>query len=346
MYLFSGAIQQKSIAVRYQGQQYIAINADIIAALTDRQGAIDFILGFELARARDAYSRWAPFIYPARVLPVIGPAYARSCVYSYDTYAISACKTKVDAAFALAVYASGDRRWKSLNIPNFSGQSMASQEFWIALNDLVSEVPWLSKRMAHLRAIATKSDTFIPRRNPMAYPIAIFIPYLAPFGVHIFIRLLFLALWGAVVFFAATQGYRILAEHNVLGFVQSRFENKLVRVPGTDKKAMADRQNVGNKGSKRRASGQINPYGMLHRDLKYLGKLTFERQKKHGGNPCEIGNISALRLNYHWQRYAFSCDEPIVYTNIEQGEFVPGHKAHIQSYNWKLKRMIKGPPGS
>ncbi|GMQ91955.1 MAG: hypothetical protein BMS9Abin11_1272 [Gammaproteobacteria bacterium] len=343
MYIFSGNTQQKSYALRYQGQQYIAINVDVIAALTDRQGAIDFILGYELARARDVYSRWAAFIYPARVLPLIGPAYIRSCIYSYDAYGIRASKSKVDAAFVLAVYASGDRRWKSLNIPNFAGQSAATREFWMSMQELVSENPWLSKRMAHLRAIATKSDSFIPRHNPLALPLALLVPYLAPFGFYTAVRLLFLALWITVTFFGTIQAYRLLAKHDLLGFSESRFVNKVVNVPGKKRISILSRSK-NSKPKKPRAIGQIDPYGTLHTDLKTLGGMILNRQRKRGGNPCEINNIKTLQLNYHWQRYAFSCDEPIVYTNIEQGEFVPGHKAHIQSYNWKRQKMVKGPP--
>ncbi len=342
MFLFNGPLQQDSFAVRYQGQKYIAINASITAALTDRQGAIDYALGYELGKVSDRYSRWDYFIYPTRVLPVIGSAYARAKIYNYDAYGIRACKAKVDAAFVLSVYASGNRRWKSLNIPDFAGQSNLTRQFWMSVFELVSGRPWLSKRMAHLRAIATKSDTFIPRRNPFAYIVTILIPYLAPIGPALAIRILFVFLWGAILAYAVNQGYHELAKREMLGFLQSRFEGKAVRVPGTSRPSTPSTSRK--KTNNNHKTSTLNAYTALRDDLVYLGKLTLERQKRYGGNPCEIGNVSALKLNYSWKRYAFSCDEPIVYTSVEQGEFVPGHKAHIQSYNWKLKKFVKGVP--
>jgi hypothetical protein len=77
-------------------------------------------------------------------------------------------------------------------------------------------------------------------------------------------------------------------------------------------------------------------------DLKQLGGLALARQGARGDIPCEIGNPEAIKLRYRWTRYAFSCDEPIVYTMIEHGEFEPGRLAHIRKYDWKKKRILAG----
>ena len=114
-YLFQNPEIPDCFSVRFRGQNFLALNGEVVGTLTERQGAIDFVMGHEIGRINDHHARWIPFIFPAMVLPLLGPAYARAKVYSYDRYGIAACKAKVDAAFALAVVASGSRRWKSFN---------------------------------------------------------------------------------------------------------------------------------------------------------------------------------------------------------------------------------------
>ncbi|MDH5649183.1 MAG: hypothetical protein OEY67_05960, partial [Gammaproteobacteria bacterium] len=48
-----------------------------------------------------------------------------------------------------------------------------------------------------------------------------------------------------------------------------------------------------------------------------------------------------IRLNYRSSRYAYSCDEPVVYTRVAYGEFEPGRPAHVQSYNWEKNILLE-----
>ncbi|MDX1487344.1 MAG: M48 family metallopeptidase, partial [Acidiferrobacterales bacterium] len=222
-YLFQNPEIPDCFSVRFGGQSFLALNGEVVGVLTDRQGAIDFVMGHELGRINDRHRRFMPFIFPTLVLPLVGPAYARAKVYSYDRHGIAACKAKVDAAFALAVVASGSRRWKSFNIAQFAGQSGASSGFWMALNELSSPMPWLSKRVAHLRAIATSSATLIPRRNPLAHLAAMLIPNLGARPWSGFWRLLLFLLWVAVIVHTAAIGYRELQRTGFMGRVTASF---------------------------------------------------------------------------------------------------------------------------
>jgi Zn-dependent protease with chaperone function len=325
-YLFQNPEIPDCFSVRFRGQSFLALNGEVVGALTERQGAIDFVMGHEIGRINDRHERWIPFIFPTMVLPLLGPAYARAKVYSYDRYGIAACKAKVDAAFALAVVASGSRRWKSFNISQFASQSSASSGFWMALNELSSPVPWLSKRVAHLRAIATSSATFIPRRNPLAHLAAMFVPHL---GVHPwsgFWRLLLIVLWMAVVPHAVVVGYQQLQGSGIIDHFAPRF----TALPSKAKTAP------------RRAEAET-PYARLDADLRQLGELARARRRAAGDIPCDIGNTASLTLNYRWQRYAYSCSEPVVYTAVERGEFEPGRPAHVRKYDWEHRRIVLGP---
>lgn len=329
-YLFQNPEIPDCFSVRFRGQSFLALNGEVVGTLTERQGAIDFVMGHEIGRINDRHARWIPFMFPTMVLPLLGAAYARAKVYSYDRYGIAACKAKVDAAFALAVVASGSRRWKSFNISQFAGQSSAASGFWMAVNELSSPAPWLSKRVAHLRAIATSSATFIPRRNPLSYLAAMCVPHLGARPWSGFWRLLLFALWFAVVPYAFMVGYHQLQASGILDRLMRQFTTAPSVVPVTPASRAKPQQ----------------PYARLDADLQQLGELARARRRAPGDIPCDIGNAAALKLNYSWQRYAYSCSEPVVYTAVQRGEFEPGRPAYVRKYNWNRRRIIAGPSGT
>ncbi len=330
-----------AFSLKYLGRGYLALNANLVNALTERQGAIDFVIGYELGRLFHHYRSWDAFLWPIRVLPLLGPAYARNQVYVRDRHGFAACKTKADAAFALAMVAAGDRRWKSLSIPNFAGQSAHKRLFSMSFAELISARPWLSKRMANLRALSTSSDHLVAQRNPLAYILALVTPYIGWRYRGVVVRLLVLALWGLSLGHALWAGERILVAQGLLPD-QLSLGNRLVQFKSrTQESAVAPAKPTHPPVTK--LSPKYNPYRRLEDDLRLLGRYARQRQQRQGGIPCEIGNIKALSLNYLADRYAFSCDEPRVYTIVERGEFEPGKTSHIRTYNWKTRKMVLGP---
>ena len=321
-----------STSVRYRGKDYLMLDAETVGALTDRQSAIDYLLGFELARLHDPNSDWRYFLWPARVVPLLGAAYERARIYHYDGAGIQACKTKVDAALGLAIRVAGTRRWKSLSIPQFASQSAEYNKLWMSFSELISARPWLPKRMAHLRATATRSDTFIPRRNPVSYLMALFVPYIQltkPAGLF---QLVFILFWISLASFWGDIGYNQLQQRGWLEWMGDKKE--------APKVAFFTRAWL-QKTSPEQEITSSNRYLRLHTDLRQLGKLASTRYKKYGDVPCEAGNIRGIKLNYRSSRYAYSCEEPIVYTRVAHGEFEPGRPAHVQSYNWEKNRILE-----
>ncbi len=326
-YLFQNPQIPDCFSVRFWGKRFLALNGEVIGTLTERQGAIDFVMGHELGRIIDQRTRWLPFIFPALVLPLLGPAYSRARIYTYDRYGIAACKVKVDAAFALAVMASGSRRWKALNVAQFASQSSLSGGFWMSLDELNSPVPWLAKRLAHLRAIATNSDPFIPRRHPLAYVVALFAPYIGPRVWGGLLRTAVLAVWVAVAAHAAMLGYERLAEAGVIEAVRTQLA-ALIASPRPEVQApVAD----------------TGPYARLDADLRRLGELARAEAKSARDIPCEFDRRALPRLNFPGERYAFSCSEPIVYVRVELGEFEPGRGAYDRRYDWRAQRLLPAP---
>lgn len=333
-----------AFSVKHFGRVYLALNANLVNALTERQGAIDFVMGYELGRLYHRFRAWDSFLWPIRILPLLGPAYARTQIYVRDRHGLAACKTRADAAFALAMVAAGDRRWKSLSIPNFAGQSAHKRLFSMSLAELISARPWLSKRMANLRALSTSSSHLVAQRNPLAYVVALFTPYIGWRQPGLIIRLLVLTLWAVSISHAFWAGERILVDEGIL---PDRFSlgSRLINFKQDTKKPVEIDDPKPVPLPVKRLSPKIKniSYRRLEDDLRLLGRYARQRQQRQGGIPCEIGNIHALSLNYPAERYAFSCDEPKVYTIVERGEFEPGKISHIRTYNWKSRKIVLGP---
>jgi len=335
-FIFQSSALGYSFSLKFAGEHYLALNGELIGALTERQGALDFYIGYELGHLHDPFARLVPFLFPATIVPLLGAAYHRARVYSYDKYGFAGSKARVDAAYALAVQASGSRRWKSFNIAEFAAQSMDARRFWLSVADLISPMPWLAKRVAHLRAIATSSGAFLPRRHLLAYPVAALIPSLSLRYRLAWARVSVFVLWVAVLIHGGIAAHHALAQAGVLDFIESRFVNKLVifpREPVATSPVPMRRQPT---------APSADAYARLDTDLRQLGEAALDRQRRHGGIPCEVGNIGALKLNYPASRYAFSCDEPTVYTVIQSGEFEAGRPSYLRIYNWKDKKLVSG----
>jgi len=346
-----------AFSLKYLGRGYLVLSANLVNALTERQGAIDFVMGHELGRLYHRYRNWDAFLWPIRVLPLLGPAYARTQVYVRDLHGLNACKTKADAAFALAMVAAGDRRWKSLSIPDFAAQSAHKRLFSMSYAELISAQPWLSKRMANLRAISTSSDHLVAQRNPLAYVAALLTPYFGWRYRGMTVRVIIILLWILSLSHGVWSGERLLIQHGLLS--NGLFNDQLNKLKLSSKAAgSGETRNLArgelpvtklsphassSNNSGNGAQTGSNPYRKLEDDLRLLGRYARERQQRQGGIPCEIGNIKALSLNYPAERYAFSCDEPKVYTIVERGEFEPGKPSHIRTYNWKTRKFVLGP---
>lgn len=322
---------------RRRHKRVIAFSAEMFDAASDHPGTFEFFVGHALGR--DIKSRWAAFLFPVTVLPLLGPAWGRLCIHGADRYGLAACKNPGDAVLALMLLAHRGRRWKSVHAGSLLAQDAVARGFTASLFELASATPWLTARLARLRAEVTQEKPLSSRRHPLAYVAALFVPFLAPRARGGITRVLFALLWVPVLAYLGNSAYHWQARHGVLAAIASEFENTVMnfsRAPAVT--AMPPTPEALAPGDSRE-----NPYARLDQDLRQLGDLALARQQKTGGNPCDVGNLGALRLNFRAERYAFSCNEPLVYTAIDMGEFVPGEPSHLRAYNWKEKRLVPAP---
>lgn len=153
-------------------QRLVLLRAEWVDALESDPDAVDFYLGRELSHlARPcSFCRW--WIVPALCLPLLGSAYRRAREYAADRCGALCCRSPHSAIRALALLAAGPRRWQNLDAHAFVEQASRSGGFWMSLQELADPAPWLCKRMARLH----RPPLAVPRRHPLAWPVAALFP--------------------------------------------------------------------------------------------------------------------------------------------------------------------------
>lgn len=183
-----------AFATRFLGRNFIVLYSDVVDALADRPDAIDFYIGHELGHLHRKHLQWAPVLWWGKMLPILGPAYARACEYTCDGYGRAVCSNEDDAARAIAAIAAGGDRWRTLELSQYARQAQQSGGFWMSFHELVATYPWLTKRMWRV----LPGDAQPPRRNPFAYLFALFVPNLGAGGAGFLVMVAMIGILAAV----------------------------------------------------------------------------------------------------------------------------------------------------
>ena len=172
-YLITGNGALNAFATRFLHRYYVVLLTDIVDALDDDPEALNFYIGHELghiAQKHIVHHWWLVF---ARWIPLLGAAYSRAREYSCDQYGLRCCHNQQSAIHALSVLAAGSRRWKSMNKQAYIDQAQQTGGFWMSLNELTGDYPWLCKRVARVQ----EGDfAKFPRRSIFAWLISATIP--------------------------------------------------------------------------------------------------------------------------------------------------------------------------
>jgi Zn-dependent protease with chaperone function/type II secretory pathway pseudopilin PulG len=172
-----------ALATNFLGRHFVVLFTDVVDALESQPGAIDFYIGHELGHIHRKHLTWSTFIMPASVLPLLGSALRRAEEYTCDRYGVACCESADDIQAAIAAIAAGDTRWKSINIDSYLNQISDTNGFWMSFNELTSDYPWLTKRMATSIALSKGDDIKHPRRHGFAWLLSLFIPRFGSGGI-------------------------------------------------------------------------------------------------------------------------------------------------------------------
>lgn len=173
-YLLHGNGAFNAFATRFLGRNFIVLMSDVVDALEPEPEALNFYIGHELGHIRRSHLVWGPLLFPASLLPLLGAAYSRAREYTCDLHGLACCASAAVASRGLAALAAGGRRWKTLDAGRYVGQVESSAGFWMSFHELIASYPWLAKRMA--RILGDEQIARIPRRNVLAYVLALLVP--------------------------------------------------------------------------------------------------------------------------------------------------------------------------
>ena len=165
-----------ALATKFLGRNFIVLFSDVVDALEDEPGAIDFYIGHELGHIHRKHLKWSAFLFPALLLPVLGAAYRRSQEYTCDRYGASCCSGESQIRAALAAISAGNTRWKTLQPAGYLAQVPQTAGFWMSFHELTNDYPWMTKRMASALAFARNEEIEHPRRSFFAGVLSLFVP--------------------------------------------------------------------------------------------------------------------------------------------------------------------------
>jgi Zn-dependent protease with chaperone function/type II secretory pathway pseudopilin PulG len=175
-YLLHGNGVFNAFATRFLGRSFLVLYSDVADALESRPGALNFYLGHELGHVHRGHLSWRPVLLPASFLPLLGAAYHRACESTCDNYGAACCDDLEDGVRGLSALAAGGRRWQDLNLSEYLQQAGDTSGFWMSFHELVSDYPWLVKRVMRVMARGGGAVAEVPARNPLAYLFALFVP--------------------------------------------------------------------------------------------------------------------------------------------------------------------------
>ena len=197
LYLAQSDGMLNAMATRFMRRDYVVLLSAVVEALADRPQAVKFYMGHELGHIRRKHLSRHWWLWPGMIFPLLSPAYARAREYTCDRHGFACCNNLDDAKRAMAVLVAGPECWKTLNLAAFEGQAKDSGGFWMAVNELTADYPWLCKRMMVLE----NRNTVFPRRSFFAWMIAALSPRMG-YGGAIIGFLYWLILGGLILVLA------------------------------------------------------------------------------------------------------------------------------------------------
>lgn len=212
-YILNGNGGLNAFATQFLGAQYVILYSDVVDAMDKNDDGVRFYIGHELGHLRMNHLTGQLLRWPVLWLPLLGAAYSRARESTCDRHGLACCTTPENAALSLAALATGAVRWQQLNVKTYLSQAQHTTGFWMSFHELIAAYPWLTKRVARV----LHSEEKIPKRNPFAYLIAIFVPFAGRLGSGFaFIILIYIVAVLAAVAIPAYKDYTSKAKLDVM----------------------------------------------------------------------------------------------------------------------------------
>lgn len=179
MFLQNGNGVLNAFATWFLGRQYVILLSSVVDAMDRNADGVRFYIGHELGHiVRHDNPVIAVLRWPALRLPLLGAAFSRARETTCDLHGMACCGSREGAARSLAALAAGARNWADISLEAYRHQLRSAKGFWMSFHELVASYPWSVKRA--IRVLDEHPQ--IPRRNPFAYALALFVPYAGNVG--------------------------------------------------------------------------------------------------------------------------------------------------------------------
>jgi len=214
MYIQNGNGVLNAFATWFLGRQYVILLSNIVEAMSSSPNGVRFYIGHELGHVfRHDNPIIATLRWPALRLPLLGAAFSRARETSCDLHGLACSDSRESAARSLMALAAGERGWAQVSLEAYRSQLAEATGFWMSFHELIASYPWTVKRV--IRVLDEKPQ--IPQRNPIAYLLALCVPYAGRMGTG-FGMLLYVYLIGilAAIMIPAYQDYTVRAQLSVL----------------------------------------------------------------------------------------------------------------------------------
>lgn len=172
-YILNGNGLFNAFATRFFGRNFVVLMSDVVDAMAQDPDGINFYIGHELGHIRLKHLTGHLWRMPALWLPLVGAAYSRAKEYSCDRHGTACCTNAESAGRALLVLAAGAQRWQSADMRAYAKQLKGNLGFLASFHELIGGYPWLIKRVAQ----TMDANRALPARNPLAYVLALFVPF-------------------------------------------------------------------------------------------------------------------------------------------------------------------------
>ena len=172
-YLLHGDGMFNAFATRFFGRNFVVLLSDVVDAMEAQPDGINFYIGHELGHIRRGHLTGHIWRAPVLWLPLLGAAYSRAKEYTCDLHGAACCEQPDSAPRALVALAAGAQQWRNVDLQRYADQSVGNSGFWGSFHEVIAGYPWLTKRVAR----TIDADAKLPSRNPVAYVLAIFVPY-------------------------------------------------------------------------------------------------------------------------------------------------------------------------
>lgn len=209
MYVQNGNGVLNAFATWFLGRKFVILLSGVVDAMEPAANGVRFYIGHELAHIiRHDNPVIAVLRWPALRLPLLGAAFSRARESTCDRHGRACSETGEAAARSVAALSAGSKSWASVSLDAYRTQLAAGTGFWMSFHELTASYPWTVKRAMRVLDPATP----MPRRNPFAYLLALFIPYAgrlgAGFGLLIYVYIVGVL---AAIAIPAYQNYTIRA---------------------------------------------------------------------------------------------------------------------------------------